>query len=94
MDTHHVPKPLRPEMDCPHQESPTIWSELPWSNAEEDQQVPSEWMEGQTDALNQSVLIEGHKPRLVDVGVPKRYCQGKAVRELILPPNSIQICHQ
>ena len=76
-------------MDRPHQESPTIRRELPRSNAEKDQQVPSKWIKGQMEFRNQSVLIEGHKPKLVDVGIPRGYYQGKASRELVHTPNFI-----
>ena len=76
-------------MDHPNQDSPTIQGKLPESNTEEDQHVLSEWIEGQMEARNQSFLIEGHKPGLVNVGILNGHCQGKAIGEQVLLPNLI-----
>ena len=61
-------------MDGSHQKLLTIPSELAESDAEDDQQVLSERLTGEAEARNQRVLIEGHKPRLMTVGIPRRYC--------------------
>ena len=76
-------------MDRPHQESLTIGGKLSRSNAEKDRQVPSEWIEGQTEAHSQIILIKGHKPGLVTVGISSWYFQGKVIGEVVLLPNPI-----
>ena len=48
-------------MDVPHQKSLAIWIQLVGSDAEEDQQVPSEGTDEEMEACDQCILIENHE---------------------------------
>ena len=80
-------------MDGPHKKSPTIRSELARANTEEDQHVPRERVERETEGCDQCVLVEGHKPRLTAVVIPRKYCQREAADQVILSPDPVQVGH-
>ena len=62
-----IPKNLVPQVNAPHQKPPVVRGELIGGKAKEDYQVPGEWVQRKTEAHEKSVLIQGHKPSLMDM---------------------------
>ena len=75
-----IPEHLWSQVDGPHQESPTVRSQLVGSDTEVYQHILGERVQRHTKVHQQCVLVKRQKPKLMAVGLPRRDHQGKVTR--------------